>query len=89
MPLNESEHGYLATDAAILVVAFEDTVKLLGLVDPNDPATFVVAAHIITFAKAGEFDPVRLRELTVKAVRQSNGDPSRSPKRAASQAGYA
>jgi hypothetical protein len=72
MELHNSENGYLATDAAILVVAFEDTVKLLGLVDPNDPATLVAATHIITFAKAGECDPARLRELTVKAIRQNS-----------------
>jgi len=69
MQSDKSENGYLATDAAVLVVAFEDTVKVLGLVDRNDPATLVAAAHIITFAKAGECDPVRLRDLTVKTMR--------------------
>jgi hypothetical protein len=39
-------------------------------VDRNDPATSVVANHIIAFAKAGVLDPVRLRDLTVEAVQE-------------------
>jgi len=61
--------GYLATDAGILVDAFEGALKALRLVDRNDPAALVVANHIITFAKTGVLDPVRLRDLTLEAVR--------------------
>jgi hypothetical protein len=50
-------------------------LKELGLVDRTDPAMLVVAKYIIAFAKAGERDPVRLRELTLEAV-QSNLSPS-------------
>jgi hypothetical protein len=65
-----SENGYLATDAGILVDAFEGALSELGVVDRNDPATSVVANHIIAFAKAGVLDPVRLRDLTVEAVQK-------------------
>jgi hypothetical protein len=65
-----SENAYLATDAGILVDAFEGALSELGIVDRNDPATPVVASYIIAFAKAGVLDPVRLRDLAVKAVRE-------------------
>jgi hypothetical protein len=63
-----SESSYLATDAGILVDAFEAVLTELGLVDRNDPAVLVVANRIIAFAKTGVLDPVLLRDLTVKAV---------------------
>ena len=73
MPLRlvvaNSENTYLATDAGILVDAFEGALSELG-VDRNDPATSVVANHIIAFAKAGVLDPAQLRDLTIKAVRK-------------------
>jgi hypothetical protein len=65
-----SEKSYLATDAGILVDAFEGALSELGVVDRKDTATSVVANHIIAFAKAGVLDPVRLRDLTVKAVQE-------------------
>jgi hypothetical protein len=71
MPINVSGNGYLATDASILVDAFEGVLKELGLVDRSDPAARLVAGHIITFAKAGERDPVRLRDLTLEAIRMA------------------
>lgn len=48
----------------------EGALNELGLADRNDPATLVVAKHIIAFAKAGAWDPVQMRDLTVKATRQ-------------------
>jgi len=69
MPINYSCTGYLATEAGILVDAFEGALKALRLVDRNDPKTLAIANHIITFTKAGVFDPVRLRDLTLDAVR--------------------
>jgi hypothetical protein len=69
MPIDYSGNGYLATDASILVVAFEGVLRELGLVDQSDPAARLVAGQVITFAKAGEHDPVRLRDLTLEALR--------------------
>jgi hypothetical protein len=66
-------------DGAILVDAFEGALKDLGLADRNDPAAQVVASHLVTFAKAGERDPVRLRELTLEAVRVEQSRPRSSP----------
>jgi hypothetical protein len=68
--IDHSENRHIAIDAAILVDAFEGTLSELGLTDRTDPARrLAVANHVITFAKAGERDPVRLRALTVEAVR--------------------
>jgi hypothetical protein len=64
------ENGYLATDAGILIDAFEAALKELGLSDRNDSAALVVAKHIINLAKAGVLDPMQLRDLTVKTVRE-------------------
>lgn len=65
-----SENSYLATDAGILVDAFEAVLNELGLVDRNDPAVLVVANCIIAFAKTGILDPAQLRDLTIKTVRK-------------------
>jgi hypothetical protein len=64
-------------DGAVLVDAFEGALKDLGLADRNDPVAQVVANHLVTFAQAGERDPVRLRELTLEALRveRSRGLP--------------
>jgi hypothetical protein len=43
-------------------------LKLLGLVDRDDPATLLVAQRIIELAKQGERDPVRLREGAVHTL---------------------
>jgi hypothetical protein len=69
--IDNSTNGHLATDATVLVEAFEGALNELGLADRNDSAALVVAKHIIAFGKAGERDPVRLRDLIVKAMRHS------------------
>ena len=56
-------------DGAILVDAFDGALKDLGLADRSHPVAQVAANHLVTFAKAGERDPVRLRELMLEAVR--------------------
>jgi hypothetical protein len=68
--LSISERITIETDAGILIDAFEAALKELGLSDRNDTAALVVAKHLISFAKAGVLDPVQLRDLTVKAVRE-------------------
>jgi hypothetical protein len=73
--IDDSEYGYLATDGAFLTQAFGDTLEVLGL-DRNDTKTqLTVAMHIIAFAKAGERDPVRLRNLTLEAMTEQREPP--------------
>jgi hypothetical protein len=38
-------------------------------VDRDDPATLLVAKEIVRLAKAGERDPIRLRDMALKAIR--------------------
>jgi hypothetical protein len=54
---------------------FEDVLKTLGLVDREDPVTTMVAHKIIELVQSGEHDPVRLKQLTLEAVR-GNGPRS-------------
>jgi len=68
MPIDDSPKGCLATDDDILVNAFDGALRELQM-DRTRPEALVVAEHIITFAKAGERDPLRLRALAVKAAR--------------------
>jgi hypothetical protein len=51
------------------VGAYEDTLRALDLADRDDQLKMTVAKLIIEFAKEGERDPVRLRDLVLKTVR--------------------
>ena len=81
MPIRSliDSEGFSAADSAILIAAFEDTLRVLGLVDRDDPATLLVAEQIITIAKAGERDPVKLRHLALKAIREGRDDDAPAP----------
>ena len=74
MLIIESEIGSLAMEATVLVDAFEDALRELGLEGRNDPAAVVVAKLIISFAKDGERDATRLRDLTLIAMRRTKAD---------------
>jgi hypothetical protein len=68
-PLLEQNHVFTPEDVKVLSEAFEDTLRALKLVDRKDQLTISVAKLIIEFAKQGERDPVRLRDLALKTVR--------------------
>jgi hypothetical protein len=55
MRVDFSGNAYLATDAAVVVDAFETSLEKLA-VDRRNPEALVVAKHIISFANAGERD---------------------------------
>ena len=63
-----NDHSFEPDQINVLVTAFEDTLKMLGLVDRDDPATLMVAQRIIELAKQGERDPRRLREGAVQTL---------------------
>jgi hypothetical protein len=74
--IDHSEYRYIALDGDILVEAFDGVLRDLGIVDRNDPEVReVVAKEIITFAKVGVHDPVRLRDLALEAVRVQRSRP--------------
>jgi hypothetical protein len=55
-----------------LVLAYERTLKALGLKDRSDPITQMVAKKIIEIGQTGVRDPLQLATL---AVRELAGDP--------------
>ncbi|HKF09021.1 MAG TPA: hypothetical protein VKB89_09915 [Xanthobacteraceae bacterium] len=67
--LLEHDHAFTPEDIKILVEAFEDALRTLELADREDQMTMTVAKLIIEFAKEGERDPARLRDLVVKTLR--------------------
>jgi hypothetical protein len=56
-------------DVEAISLAFEDALNELGLIDRTDPVVVVIAKRTIEFAKKGELDRFRLRELVVKSFR--------------------
>jgi hypothetical protein len=48
---------------------FEDVLKTLGLKRRDDRVATLVAHKIIELVQSGERDPVRLKQLTLEAVR--------------------
>jgi hypothetical protein len=49
--------------------AFNDVLGELGLTDRTDPVVVVVAKRVIEFAKNGELDRHRLREIVIRSFR--------------------
>jgi hypothetical protein len=48
--------------------AYEHVLRVLGLIDRNDPATELVAKKIIEIAQTGERDPQRLSALAIEQL---------------------
>jgi hypothetical protein len=67
--LLEHNDAFSPEDVKLLVGAFDDTLRALNLSDRERPLTMTVAKLIVDFAKEGERDPDRLRELVLKALR--------------------
>jgi hypothetical protein len=57
-------------EIAVLVGAYEEALRELGLAHRADPATEIVATKIIELAQRGERDRVRLCEQAVALVRR-------------------
>jgi hypothetical protein len=66
----EHNHAFDPEDVKVLVGAFEDTLLALNLTNRQDQLAISVAKLIIEFAKDGERDPARLRDLALKSVRR-------------------
>jgi len=67
--LLEHDHAFTPEDVKVLIEAFEEALLALKLADREDRLTMTVAKLIIEFAKEGERDPNRLRDLVVKTLR--------------------
>jgi hypothetical protein len=66
-PLIENE-AFDPEAVQVIAAAFEDALRELGLSDRSDPLVELVARRIITFARQGERDPVKLRDLALKSL---------------------
>ncbi|MFL6798519.1 MAG: hypothetical protein ACJ8F3_14000 [Xanthobacteraceae bacterium] len=68
-PLLDAEPGVFdPDDIQSIILAFEDALGSLRLVNREDPAVLLVAKVMIELAKAGERDPVVLRDRTLLQV---------------------
>jgi len=48
---------------------FEDVLKTLGLLDPENPLAQLVAHRIVDLVQSGERDPVRLKQLALETIK--------------------
>lgn len=55
---------------ALITVAYHAVLAELRLYDQEDPATLMVAKHIIDFAAWGERDPEKLKAATLAALKR-------------------
>jgi hypothetical protein len=67
--LLEHNDAFSPEDVQVLLGVFDDTLHALNLTDRERPLTMTVAKLIIDFAKEGERDPARLRDLVLKTLR--------------------
>jgi hypothetical protein len=67
--LLEHDHAFTPEDVKVLIEAFEGTLLALDLADREDQLTITVAKLIVQFAKEGERDPNRLRDLILRTLR--------------------
>ena len=51
-----------------LVIAYEETLRALGLSDRNDQITEIVAKKIIEIGQTGIRDPAQISQLAIKAI---------------------
>jgi hypothetical protein len=55
-------------EIARLTAAYERTLRIIGLVDRNDPIAEMIAKKIIEIGQRGVRDPAQLSELTIKEM---------------------
>jgi hypothetical protein len=66
--LLEHDHSFEPEEIDSLVLAFENTLRVLGLTNREDPLTVAVAKLIVQLAKDDERDPGRLRDGILEAL---------------------
>jgi hypothetical protein len=68
MPKRFIDSGMDADTVKAIVDAFDFARRELGLAATNDAVTDFLALKIVEFARKGERDPNRLRDLTLRAL---------------------
>jgi hypothetical protein len=64
--LLNDDQSFTPEEAKVLVEAFEESLKALGLVDREDLATLLVAEKVPEAARGGERNSHRLRVLVLR-----------------------
>jgi hypothetical protein len=77
-PLLEAE-AFGPDEVKVLVSAFEASLKALRLVDRKDPAVLMVAKRVIALARAGNLDPLALRDEVVKTFKNDSAQQTLRP----------
>ena len=53
-------------DVSLMTTVYEDVLKAFSLIERTDPVTELIAK---TMVQTGESDPARLKNLTIKAIK--------------------
>jgi hypothetical protein len=71
MPINRllAKTAFDAEETREIICAYESVLAFLNLTDRTDPATEMVASHILKCAADGAIDRHRLYECAVAALR--------------------
>jgi len=56
-------------DVHLMSTIYEDVLESLSLIERTDPVTELIAKTVIEMVQTGERDPARLKDLTIKAIR--------------------
>jgi hypothetical protein len=72
MPARFIDSGMDKETVQAIMIAFDLARKELGLTAQTDAVTDYLAQKIVTFAKGGERNAGRLRDLALKAIRQNH-----------------
>jgi hypothetical protein len=68
--LLQHDHAFGPDDIKLMADAFDGALSAAGLVDRTDSTAMAIAKHIIELAKAGERDPMKLRDAALQAARR-------------------
>jgi hypothetical protein len=71
MPIhNLIQPGVFAPELVTLTGnVFDDVLTTLGLSDRDDSVTSLVAHRVVELVRMGERDPVRIKQLTIEAIK--------------------
>jgi hypothetical protein len=56
-------------DVRLMTKVYEDVLKAFNLIERTDPVTELIAKTVIDMVQTGERDPARLKNLTIKAIK--------------------
>jgi hypothetical protein len=67
------DESFAPEEATALATAYEDALRILGLMDRSDPVVLSVASRMIELARDGECNPIRLRDCVLNEFQAESG----------------